>query len=115
MSASNKITKTHMGLITFLAPEFPLTESNVSLLKQEIECCKTEGELKVTIGFKNIPNIDSAGLEALIEVQEDLEQKGGEIKIVHPNPVCRDILIATRLDERFGISSHSATSEGSFI
>lgn len=92
-----------MGQTTFLAPEVPLIASSGKTLEKEIEGCIREAEIRIVVGLKNVPYIDSAGLESLCYAQERLQKKGGSLKLVDPNPTCRDILIATRLNDRFCI------------
>lgn len=101
--------------MTLLAPEFPLLADSVNVLQEEIKKCLNDAEYKIVIGFKNVPYVDSASLEALIDAQETLQKKGGELKIIHPNAVCKDALIATRLTERFGVFSEIESAGESFI
>ena len=100
--------------MTLLAPEFPLLADAIDVLQEEIEKCLIDAEFKIVIGFKNVPYIDSASLEVLIDAQETLQKKGGELKIIHPNAVCKDVLIATRLSEKFGVFSEMENDGISF-
>ncbi len=79
-----------------------------------IEECLTNGEFKIIMDLKNVPYMDSKGLESLIDAQELLKKKGGDLKIAHPNPICKDILIATRLTEHFEIFEDMAVAGRSF-
>lgn len=47
--------------------------------------------------------LDSAGLEALLDVQDSLRERGGELKIATANHANRKILEITRLDREFEV------------
>jgi stage II sporulation protein AA (anti-sigma F factor antagonist) len=85
-----------------------------NLVRQAIEECLGNNEYKVVLDFKQVPFIDSSGLEILVEAQNRLQKKGGGLKIAHPNPVCQDILIATRLADRIEIYSDTEDAGRSF-
>jgi anti-anti-sigma factor len=47
--------------------------------------------------------MDSAALEVLVRARRALEERGGTLKIVKLNDVCRDILLVTRLLNEFQV------------
>jgi len=47
--------------------------------------------------------IDSKGLEALIWVQEQCDERLGTIRLCNPDETCRKIFQVTRLDARFDV------------
>lgn len=115
MEEQGKCRKTRIGVITFLAPDFPLVDLHVGRLREEVETCSRNGEVKIVLDLKNVSCLDSAGLETLIDAQESLQKKGGTLKIVHPNAICKDALIATRLAERLEIFSDMEIAGKSFL
>jgi anti-anti-sigma factor len=115
MQDHKKCRKTRIGLITFLAPEFPLAEIHVGAFREEIEGCLADREFKIVLDLRQVPYADSAGLEALIDVQESLRKKGGTLKIANPNPICKDALIATRLMEQLEVFSDMEVAGRSFL
>lgn len=60
-------------------------------------------ENEIIIDFSKISFIDSAGLELLLDMQNELKQRGGALKFVHLNELCLDILKATQLIHVFQI------------
>jgi anti-anti-sigma factor len=56
-----------------------------------------KNQTRILLDCKTTDFIDSKALELLIQLHEDLEKRGGILKITSLNPVCRDILLATRL------------------
>ena len=103
MQERRKCRRTRVGVITFLAPEFPLADPHVEVFRKEIDTCLERGEIKVIVDFKGVPFIDSVGLEALLDAHEYLQKKGGMLRIANPNHVCNDIFTATRIAEQLGI------------
>ena len=59
--------------------------------------------------------IDSKGLESLLNVQRELREEGGEIKISTTNPVNRKILEITRLDDELEIYESVLEAVRSFV
>ncbi len=47
--------------------------------------------------------LDSKGLESLLWVQEQCDEKLGQVRLCKPDETCRKILQVTRLDGRFDV------------
>ncbi len=47
--------------------------------------------------------VDSKGLETLVWVQEQCDERLGQVRLCNPDETCRKILQVTRLDGRFDI------------
>ena len=58
---------------------------------------------EIIIDFSKISFLDSAGLELLLQMHNELKQRGGTLKLVHPGELCLDILKATQLINVFQI------------
>lgn len=115
MQEKNRCRKTVVGVITLLAPDFPLADTKTAVLREEIDRCMKDAQVKLVLDLKYVPYIDSAGLETLIDADAQLRQKGGVIKIANPNDVCHDILIATRLIEKLEVFSDTERAGRSFV
>jgi len=57
----------------------------------------------VVLDVDNTEEIDSKGLTALLNVQDVLRDRGGEVKIAATNPVNRKIFEITRLDQQLEV------------
>jgi len=53
----------------------------------------------VVLDLDNTETLDSKGLEAILEVQDRLHTRSGEVKLATTNPVNRKIFEITRLDQ----------------
>lgn len=58
---------------------------------------------EIIIDFGKISFVDSAGLELLLDMHNELKQKGGALKLVNLGELCLDILKATQLINVFRI------------
>jgi anti-anti-sigma factor len=58
---------------------------------------------EIIIDFSKISFLDSAGLELLLQMHNELKQRGGALKLVHLNKLCLDILKVTQLINVFRI------------
>lgn len=110
-----KITRSKIGVITYIEPEIPIAEEGVKELKKVVEECFKNKELKIIVNFHSVPYIDSEGLETLLDILEKVRKKGGSIKISDPNSICNDIFIATRFNTIFEIYSSKDRAGRSFL
>ena len=55
---------------------------------------------QVVLDLDNTETIDSAGLTAVLNAQDELRKSGGNLKIATSNAINRKILEITRLDQR---------------
>jgi anti-anti-sigma factor len=88
---------------TILTPKEPVTHQS----RKEIETLFSEAmnqqKTMIILDCKSMPYIDSAGLELLVEIDEKLRTRGGLLKIVGLNELCKEILVATRLIGHFHV------------
>ena len=83
--------------------EDELTTDNVmrfeSILDQPVE----EGIHNFVIDMEKTEYLDNAGLEALDDLSQRLENRGGQLKFSGLGPGCRKIFELTRFDRRFDL------------
>lgn len=79
-----------------------------------VEECLGHGQPRVIIDLKNVPYIDSAGLESLLDVRDRCLEAGGHCKLCAPNHLCQDIFLATGMREEFEILDNVVQGAGSF-
>jgi len=89
---------TESGRFTHVRPELPLLEENLAPLGAELDACLASGRLRVVLDLGAVQFIDSRGLELLLDAARRFRAAGGRLKLANPNPLCSEILSATRLD-----------------
>lgn len=57
----------------------------------------------VILDLAEVPYIDSAGLERLIELQQEYADRGGQIRLATPSEICHEALRITGLLPRFSV------------
>lgn len=81
-----------------------LTEDNLSALRQAVEHQLSSQEVvDVVLNMSNVSFLDSSTLEYLLDLQDSLAQRLGEVKLVMCDENVRKILEMTRLDSDFQI------------
>jgi len=60
-------------------------------------------QTSVVLDLDGSESLDSAGLAALLDAQERLQQSQGDLKIAATNPLNRKILEITRLDRQLDV------------
>ena len=63
----------------------------------------SQDRVKVVVDLDNVESLDSAGLTALRNVQDDLQAAHGDLKLIAGNSVNRKILEITRLDQHLEV------------
>ena len=96
-SDTSKIKRSKVGLRTVLTPEGSITSKDSTALEGMFEEFIAGKETEIIVDMKTVSFIDSVSLELLSKLNEDLKQKGGRLKFINLNAICKDIFIATRL------------------
>ena len=92
------------GRFTVLSVDQPLLEAHVAVVRSEIEEAIAAKRTRLVLDLAHASFIDSSGLELLLETARRLRGMGGRLKVVNPNPLCSEILTATRLDRELEIA-----------
>ncbi|MCH7726642.1 MAG: STAS domain-containing protein [Planctomycetes bacterium] len=75
----------------------------------------SQERVKVIVDLDGTESIDSAGLEALLDAQEQLRGESGDLKISTTNSVNRKILEITRLDQQLEVFDSVIDAVKSFV
>jgi anti-anti-sigma factor len=93
----SKISVTKVGASSVLTPKESLTYQNCEDIQALAKGLLDQNKTRILLDCKTTDYFDSKALEFLIQLHEDLEKRGGILKITSLNAICRDILMATRL------------------
>jgi anti-anti-sigma factor len=85
------------GPRTVLTPRESLTYKTCDSLRAVFDDCLAESKIEIVLDCKAVSFMDSKALELLLTIQDELRPRGGMLKLVGLNAVCRDIFLATRL------------------
>ena len=106
--------KTGTGARTILTPKDSLTYQNSKDVEALFSEAMNQQKTEIILDCKAVSFIDSAVLELLVETHKKLRTRGGILKMIALNEVCRDILAVTRLITDFHVYTdiHEAIRHG---
>ncbi len=82
---------------TILPLKEAVTHQNCTELETPYKEAVENGKTEIILDCQALTFLDSAALELIVRMHEELKSRGGALRLVGLNDVCRDILIATRL------------------
>ena len=103
------------GAINVISGTLPLSGDALDLFDGALVECLNEGQPRAVLDLRNVPLIDSAGLERLLDVRDRFQKKTGVLKLAGANPLCQDILTITGVASYFEVFPEVSQAVGSFI
>ena len=92
------------GHVVMLILEGELTEDSLGVFRKAVEHQLGGKEvIDLALNLEKVPFVDSAALEYLLDLQEILAERLGQIKLVKPGENIRKILEITRLESVFEV------------
>jgi anti-anti-sigma factor len=106
--------RARQGAVDLIRGDDPLTSDSVAAVGRLLDECLQAGQPRAVFDLARVTLLDSAALELLLNYQEAFQRRGGALKLAAPNPLCRDVLMATGVDRHFEIFSEAVLAVGSF-
>jgi anti-anti-sigma factor len=106
---------TKNGAVNVIRVEGPITTENANGLCEFVDGTFSIGQPMTVIDLNGVPLIDSAGVEALCEVNEQHTCRGGQLKLAHPQALITDILNVTGVADQFDSHQDVPTAVGAFL
>jgi anti-sigma B factor antagonist len=110
-----KITEQQQGAVIVLKPEGPLIEAAVEEFKQRLLRTMAGTMGRFIVDMSAVAYVDSAGLEALIDVSEELGKSGQTLRLCAANKTVREVLELTDLTSHFDHFGDTNTAVRSFL
>ena len=98
-----KLSYEDHGAVTVLTLSGELINDQCDALRRSCQERLASGIRDMVIDLEHVSLIDSAGLEALLWLMEELNGVQGQLRLVRPDANVRKILEVTRLEQRFNI------------
>jgi len=99
----SKVDTSRLGINIVLTPKKSITHENCKELEDLFDEAINKNRTRIVLDCKSVTFIDSKALELLIKVHDKMKSRGGILKVISLNPVCRDILLVTRLINTFNV------------
>jgi anti-sigma B factor antagonist len=110
-----KITETRQGAVLVLKPEGPLIETDAAAAKAKLMSTMGASVGRFVVDMSAVPYVDSKGLEALVEVTEELSRGGQALRLCCANKTVREVLEITDLASLFEHFEDTNTAVRSFL
>jgi anti-anti-sigma factor len=107
--------RTRQGAVEVIRGDQPLSLDYVPKVAELIAGCEQHGQPRVVFDLTDVQLIDSSGLELLLDAQESFTRCGGQMKLVAPKGLCREILGVTGVGRRFEVFGDTSSAVGSFV
>lgn len=103
------------GAVTVLAPVGPLVQEDGKTLVGRASRALEKSLGRIVIDASGVPFVDSAGLEALVEVAEQLSKRGQMLRLCGANETLREVIDLTDLGSRFEYYEDAGDAARSFL
>jgi anti-sigma B factor antagonist len=110
-----RINEQRSGAVTVLKPEGPILEADSAALKQKMMATLSGSLGRFVVDMSAVPYLDSTGLEALVEVTEEMSRSGQALRLCAPNKTVREVLELTDLASMFDHFEDTNTAVRSFL
>jgi anti-sigma B factor antagonist len=98
-----KLSYEDHGAITVVTISGELTVDQADAFRRAIGDRFEAGARDFILNIEHLTLIDSAGLELLLWLLDELADRGGQVRLVKPDETVNKILELTRLERRFSI------------
>ena len=106
---------TKQGSVDVLDVPGPLTKDTVNSFVESVQLhCYGQGQPRTVLNLQDATLLDSCGLEALLNMRDEFESRGGSIKLASANSLCWDILTISGLIHEFEVFDTVNRAVGSF-
>lgn len=103
------------GAVEVVVPNVPLKGEYVDEMRETLQQCLADGIPMVVINLHDVPLMDSAGLESLLDARDIVEKRGGTLKLASPNPLSQDILRVSGVGQKFEVFVDEKSAVRSFV
>ena len=110
-----KIHEQLQGAVTVLRPEGALIDTDAGVLKQRLLQTLSSSLGRFVVDMSTIPYVDSKGLEALVEITEEMGRSGQALRMCGANKTVREVLELTDLASLFEHFADANTAVRSFL
>ena len=110
-----EIKEQKQGAVTVLRPQGPLAQDDADVMKERALDAIKRNFGRVVIDGASISYVDSRGLEALQDVNDEMSASGRSLKLCGLNETVREVLDLTELAPQFDLYEDTNTAVRSFL
>jgi anti-sigma B factor antagonist len=105
----------NIGAVHVLRPEGPLKGADADQFRQRLIDLVTASMGRCVVDASAIQFVDSKGLEALVDANDEMAQTGQSLKLCGTNDTIRQVLELTELASRFEYYADTNAAVRSFL
>jgi anti-anti-sigma factor len=102
------------GTVHVISGDSPLNGEMTTHLNKLTADCLESGLPRMVFDLQAVPLINSEGLELLLDLRDRCLKRSGALQLASPNPLCRDILVATGVATQIAIFDDLSAAVGSY-
>ncbi len=110
-----RINEQRQGAVIVLKPEGALVEGDAGAFRQRLMQALAASLGRFVVDLSAVPFVDSKGLEALVEVTEEMGKSGQVLRLCAANKTVREVLDLTDLSSHFDHFEDATTAVRSFL
>lgn len=110
-----EIAQSKQGAVTVLRPKGPLIEADAPAFASQVRQAVAASLGRVVVDADALPFVDSKGLEALVELAEELGDSGLALKLCAVNETVREVLDLTGTAGLFEYHEDATSAIRSFL
>jgi anti-anti-sigma factor len=108
-----KIDQVQQGSVLVLIPHGPMIEPELPVLNERLQA--DDVGLRLVLNIREVPYLDSAGLELLADLAKRFMATGQRLKLAEANELCHETLDVTRLIRHFELIETTEDAIRSFL
>lgn len=90
-----KITTKRVGTVDVLKPHGPLADDDAGVFMETVKTRLSGANPRFVVDLGEVPYLDSRGIEGLVDIARDLQQRGGRLRLASVAQTCREVLDIT--------------------
>lgn len=107
-------TMKKQGAVNVIQTETALDTSNAESFTDFTHQTLQAGQPRIVFDMSEVPLIDSAGMEAILNLQDECQRRGGALRIASPTNLCQDILDVCEISRSVEVLADVTRAVGRF-
>lgn len=109
------IRRDRQGAVNVISVTDPIVGENVEKLSLTLSECVLDGIPRAVLDMREVPLLNSAALEMLLDIQEEFARSAGVLKLACPNALCWDAICVTGVHSYFETHGDVKSAVESFV
>ncbi len=102
------------GAVDVIHSEVALDLNNAESFRDFSYKALQDGQPRIIFDMSEVPLIDSAGMDAIMDLQDECMRRGGSLRISSPTNLCQDILDVCEVSKSIEVLSDTTQAVGRF-